>query len=282
MIKINNNFDMVRPILRKIRQYLYRTVELFIPYVTKRQYLGFVLFYIKGPGIIDRIRFLSPTKIYEPKLCERIVKELNLKESPVFLDIGANLGLISLYVYKHSPQTTIYAIEPGLQQRSLLGLTATYNNLTRRLHLSSYAVSDQNGHASFTTYENATDGAGDGLLSTGRVPNPTREILVETIKLDKFVLDNQLKSVDVIKIDIEGAELLAFSGGREIISLYKPIIFFELNKLNLKNYKHSALDTINYLHNLNYRIYDLDGLECTENSLESLLQKDDVFIAQPS
>lgn len=276
------NLNMIRPILRKIRQYLYRIVELFVPYVTQRPYLGFVLFYIKGPGIIDRLRFLSPTKIYEPKLCERIVRELNQKASPVFLDIGANLGLISLYVYKHSPKSTIYAIEPGLQQRSLFGLTINSNHLTDRLHLSHYAVSDKNGYASFTTYENATDGAGDGLLSTGRVPNPAREILVETIKLDKFVSDHHLKSVDVIKIDIEGAELLAFSGGHEIISLYKPIIFFELNKLNLKNYKHSALDTIRYLHNLNYRIYDLDGLECTEHSLESLLQKDDVFVAQPS
>lgn len=68
--------EALRIIFRKIRQIIYRWCDLFSPYVTSRNYLGYKLFYIKGPRIIDRLRFLAPTPIYEKEVCEYLVNNL--------------------------------------------------------------------------------------------------------------------------------------------------------------------------------------------------------------
>lgn len=272
---------IIRPILRQARNYVYRFLDKLPPYVTSRQYLGFDLFYIKGRGIIDRIRFLSPRPIYEEKLCLDIVKRLKQRDNPVFIDIGANIGLISLYVSHHLPHTKIYALEPGLLQRSLFGLTIAKNKLAEKIQLFPYAVSNVSSLTNFITFEHDVDGIADGLVNTGRVPEKSVPIPVETITLDSFIKRYDIDRVDIIKIDIEGAELLAFSGAQEILTKYRPIIFFELNPLNLNNYKHTAEQTISLLKNLNYKIYNLENTECNHNNLTSLMQMDDTFIAVP-
>jgi len=272
---------IIRSILRVFRHYIYRLLEIATPYVTSRMYLDFRLFYIKGPGIIDRIRFLSPKKIYEKELCEKITEQLKIKNNPIFVDIGANIGLISLYVLRNVPSVKIYALEPGIQQRSLFGLTVANNKLEEKIELYPFAISDKAELTSFVTYEHAVDGAGDGLVSTGRVHNDTRIIPIETITLDTFVSRYNLPCVDVIKIDIEGAELLAFNGARTIIEKFRPIIHFELNPLNLRNYPHTASDVVTFLNKYNYEIFDLEGNRCTLETVDTLMKKDDVFMAIP-
>jgi FkbM family methyltransferase len=272
---------VIRTILRAIRHYVYRLLEIATPYVTSRQYLGFTLFYIKGPGIVDRIRFMSPKRIYEKELCEKIAEQLKTKDHPVFIDIGANLGLISLYIQRHVPNVKIYAFEPGIQQRSLFGLTIAKNKLEEKIQLFAYAVSNEDKLTLLTTYEHSVDGSGDGLVNTRRVPNNARMVPVETVTLDSFISHYQISQVDVIKIDIEGAELLAFNGAKETITKYRPIIHFELNPLNLRSYPHTAEDVVTFLTNYNYIIYDLEGNECTLKTVHELMKKDDVFMALP-
>ena len=195
------------------------------------------------------------------------------------IDIGANIGLISLYVSRNVPDVKILALEPGLLQRSLFGLTIAKNKLAEKILLFPYAVSNTEGLTSFVTYENAVDGAGDGLVGTGRVTSATRSIPVETITLDKFLSRYKVNQVDVIKIDIEGAELLAFEGAKETLIKHRPVIYFELNQLNLKNYQHTAEQTILFLKNLGYKIYDLNKTECSLENLSALMQQDDTFVA---
>ncbi len=272
---------LIRLILRKIRHFVYRSLEKITPQVTNRHYLGWNLFYIKGPGIVDRIRFLSPKSIYEESLCLEIVTRLKSKKNPVFVDIGANIGLISLYISQNAPDTQTYALEPGLLQRSLFGLTITKNKLEDKIHLFHYAVSNNEGLTSFVTYENAVDGVGDGLIGTGRVVQKSRVIPVEAITLDSFLSRYNINKVDVIKIDIEGGELLAFKGAKKTLTNLKPVIYFELNPLNLKNYQHTAEETILFLKELGYKIYNLQKVECTLENLHSLMQQDDTFIAIP-
>ncbi len=270
---------LIRLILRNIRHHVYRLLEKFTPYVTSRHYLGWNLFYVKGPGIVDRIRFLSPKPIYEESLCLDIITHLKDMESPVFIDIGANIGLISLYVSRNIPNVKTYALEPGLLQRSLLGLTITNNKLEGKIHLFPYAVSNTEGITSFVTYENAVDGVGDGLIGTGRVIQESRLIPVEAITLDSFLSRYKVSHVDVIKIDIEGGELLAFEGARKTLTDLRPVVYFELNPLNLKNYQHTAEETVSFLKELGYKIYNLQKVECSLENLNSLMQQDDTFVA---
>lgn len=272
---------LIRQVLRKIRYCIYRLMDEFPPYVTSRIYLGICLFYTKGPGIVYRIRFLSPKPIYEEELCLSITKHLKDKDNPIFIDIGANIGLVSIYIYRAVPDVQIFSLEPGLLQRSLFGLTITKNKLENKIQLYPYAVSNSESLTSFVTYENAVDGVADGLVETGRALEKSRLIPAETITLDAFLSRYKINKVDVIKIDIEGSELLAFHGAKVTLTKHRPVVFFELNLLNLKNYKHTAEETIIFLKNLNYKIYDLHNNECSLENLPLLLQQDDTFIAIP-
>ena len=272
---------LIRLILRNIRYQTYRILDKFPPYITHRLYLGWNLFYIKGPGVVDRIRFLSPKPIYEKSLCVDIITQLENKPNPVFIDIGANIGLISLYIARNVANAQTYALEPGLLQRSLFGLTITKNKLAEKIQLFPYAVSNTESLTTFITFENDVDGIADGLVNTGRVSEKSIPIPVETISLDSFILRYKINQVDVIKIDIEGGELQAFEGAKNTLKNHKPVVYFELNPLNLKNYQHTAEETILFLKELGYKIYNLQKVECTLENLHSLMQQDDTFVAIP-
>lgn len=273
--------EHIRKILRVIRHHTYRFIDFFLPEITYRTYLGLKLFYSKGTGTIDRIRFLSPKKIYEEEICNKIVTELKKNEKPVFFDIGANVGLISLFVHKKIPECNIFAFEPGIHQRSLLEMTISSNALFSSIKDFPYAISHKNGITTFHTNSNKKDVAGDGFLDTKRSSHATKEITVETITLDYFVEKFSIEKIDVIKIDIEGAELWAFAGGRKTIERFKPVIFFELQPLNLRAYPYSEIDVINFLKELGYEIFDMDNTKINQETLPKALQKDDMFIAKP-
>ena len=54
----------------------------------------------------------------------------------MFLDIGANIGLVSAYVISRMPQITIHAFEPGLNQREFLVKTVENNSLKNKRRIS--------------------------------------------------------------------------------------------------------------------------------------------------
>lgn len=273
--------ESLRKILRFIRKYTYRTIDLVTPTITYRFYLGYKLFYSRGTGIVDRVRFLSPQKIYEKKICSLITHQLKQKSNPIFFDIGANIGFISLYVKKYCSNALIYAFEPGIHQRSLLEMTVSANTLFSDIQILPYAVSNKNEFVYFYTNSETRDVGGDGMLDTQRSPHPSYKMKVESVTLDSFVDHWNIPKIDVIKIDIEGAELWAFEGAKNTISAMRPIIFFEMQPLNLKVYPYTTKDIFAFLTRYDYQIQDLEGVNLTLDNLSSSLTKDDMFVAIP-
>ncbi len=273
--------QFVRAILRKIRIITYKTIDAFTPYITHRKYLGYDLYYSRGTGLIDRLRFMSPNRIYESDLCRKICDALKeaKKTNPVFVDIGANVGLISLFVLKNAPGVHIYAFEPGSHQRSQLETTVSANKIGDRLNVFPYALSNQSGIGEFHTSIDDKHVGGDGLLDTGRSHGAKKQI-VELLTLDEFSARHKL-CIDVIKIDIEGAELWALDGAEKTIAANRPVVFFEMSPLNLKAYPYKADDIIDFFLSRKYRITALNGEECTKENFAMLAARDDMFIALP-
>jgi hypothetical protein len=65
--------------------------------------------------------------------------------------------------------------------------------------------------------------------------DPKGEITIPTIALDNFVANNKNQPPKILKIDIEGAELLALQGASRVIKEFHPVIFlathgYEINK----------------------------------------------------
>ena len=272
---------LIRTFARKIRNITYRAIDLFLPSVTNRNYLGFKLFYSSGNGLVERLRFLSPKKTYEPELGKIIIDALAKKPEGTFVDIGSNIGLISLYVHKFSPRTKIVCFEPGQLQRALFELTIAFNNLSSNIQSLPYAIAEKNYLGIFSSNSNHAANSGDGLLNTNRTLTPTNQVSVDIRTLDGLVSYYQFQP-SVIKIDIEGAELLALKGMVDTLKKFRPVVFFEMNPQNLAVYPYEATDIISFFHQNNYKIKNLDGEICSSATYANLAKTDDMFIAEPT
>lgn len=270
--------EILRKPLRVIRHNTYRCIDLFLPAVTHRKYMGISLYYSKGTGLVDRLRFLSPHKVYEDHICAKITSFLEKTPHKTFFDVGANIGLISAYIHKYSPDTHVYCFEPGIHQRALLELTVFHNSLESSMQIFPYALSNENGTATFATNTESYAVGGDGFVDTVRSPHETKSLSVETLKLDTFCERHNVIP-DVIKIDIEGAELWALEGMEETLKAHEPVVFFEMHPANIAVYPYSVADIFMFFSELGYIITTSDEQHCTAASVAAGQHDDDMYIA---
>lgn len=102
----------------------------------------------------------------------------------------------------------------------------------------------------------------DGLNTIGKPSHPDCEIVkeeeVSITTLDNFIKDNGITKVDLIKIDIEGAELLALQGARKLLeNKNAPLIIYESQYATTKGFGYHPIKIINYLKRLGYFLFEL-------------------------
>jgi len=148
-----------------------------------------------------------------------------LREGFVVLDIGANVGLISLLAAKKVGRSgKVYAFEP---------VPEIFARLQENIALSGFdniepvplALSSQKGTAMIYIAH-----AASSLFR--RVSNEFVEVPTE--RLDDFVEREGIERVDAIKLDVEGAELHVIHGADKTILRFKPIMMVEINPDTLK------------------------------------------------
>jgi len=263
--------------LKKFKVNICFLYDYFGPYVRMRKYRGFYLFYTRGYSLIGRI---LGNNIYEPELSQRIVLELKKTKSEYFLDVGANIGLISLNILSHLPDLKIFCFEPGPSQYALLEKTINYNNLHEKMRLLRYSLGEKKGDSQFAAHS-PVHTSGDGFFDTKRA-GQCRLINVKVDTLDNWWESIGRRSVKVVKIDTEGAELWVLRGAERFIRQCRPTIFLEINKDNFRPYPYSGQDVLRYLTEKQYRLKALDGTLISENNLDYYLNQTDTYIAIPN
>ena len=242
-------------------------------------YYGYRLYFSKKTSIVER--YLEQGS-YEPRVINTLFSLLDAKDkAKKLLDIGANIGMISLPLISRYEDLIIYAFEPGPHQRRLFQKTIDSNNLTDRIFLFEFALSDKCGQSPFTIH--ATEHAsGNGFFDTARAGNSTT-IKVVTRTLDDWWCKIGKMKIDLVKLDIEGAELLVLQGGKEFISHVSPVILFELNSDNLKPYSYGASDILEFFKSQNYDVRNLDFSSLGGNQYTHILSGNysGDFVAMP-
>jgi FkbM family methyltransferase len=152
-----------------------------------------------------------------------------LQPGMTFFDAGANIGLFSLAAGRKfkGKACAIYAFEPCRSTFSILEKNLLENRLVE-VRPVRVALSDQTGERSL--YVNAA--LKDALNSLENPSHADAEVvgeeLVQTTTLDEFVASECIPRVDVMKVDVEGAELLVFRGGRKLLARPDaPLILYE-------------------------------------------------------
>ncbi|MGR7995866.1 MULTISPECIES: FkbM family methyltransferase [unclassified Xanthobacter] len=141
----------------------------------------------------------------------------------IFVDVGANIGLFTL---KMAPRAgRIVAVEPGKEAGDLLVQNVGLNGF-KNVTLVRKGLADAAGRASLFHNPVGDDPQAFSLVNDGAA---TEAEEVEITTLDQLVADLSLPRVDVIKIDVEGAEQRVLAGGMATISTHHPLIIFEMN-----------------------------------------------------
>jgi FkbM family methyltransferase len=149
---------------------------------------------------------------YEYEKQQLISREV--QPNTVFHDVGANVGLYSLLAAELVGPGRVFAFEPVPRNLAYLRKHLALNRVTN-VEVLALAVSDQNGIAPFQVEQS-------GFM--GHLSNEGG-IMVPTTTLDSLVENGKVLPPNYIKMDIEGAELLALRGARETFRRYRPLLF---------------------------------------------------------
>jgi FkbM family methyltransferase len=145
-----------------------------------------------------------------------------LTRGDVFLDVGANVGYHTLLAAAVvGEQGRVIAVEPNPQNAMLIACTIARNSLPM-VRLLPIALATEIGYASFGSAIGSNGGFAEADSANVVDPNLT---IVPTMALDDLALDR----VDVIKIDVEGAEPMVIEGGRRTIERHRPVLVFEFS-----------------------------------------------------
>ena len=140
----------------------------------------------------------------------------------VAVDIGGNLGeWMAPMADRVGKAGRVYVFEPVPVLAAALERTARINGHSRTVSVIRTAVADATGDATFNmTMAAGGDGALSGLAAGGGTTVPT-------IALDDFMAERGLDRLDLIKIDVEGAERRVLEGARRTLANLKPRLVFE-------------------------------------------------------
>ncbi len=164
--------------------------------------------------------------IYEPLTIRKI--EEHLVAGEVMIDAGANIGAICLPIAKHHA-VSVYAFEPAVQIYATLQKNMSLND-TGNVHAFPLALSGQCGEVDF--YESEKVHGWSGIVKIDNF----HHYKVETTTLDTFVKENNIDTIAVLKVDVQGWEYYVLKGAEKLIQQKKiKNIFFEFEWWAEKN-----------------------------------------------
>ena len=147
-------------------------------------------------------------------------------EESIFWDIGANIGLYSIYAAKKN-RCRVFSFEPLVFNLEFLARNISLNSLTSLVCLVPVAVGDKTGigllHMSSTEW---------GALSTfdktygydGKELDQVFEYATLSVSLDDAVTKLGLPSPHYLKIDVDGIEHLILSGGLNVLRSVRGVL----------------------------------------------------------
>lgn len=164
-----------------------------------------------------------------------------------FIDIGAHIGSILSDVHQQDPSVEIIAFEADPSKISHLRSKYPY------CELFDVALGEREGTADFQI--NTAASGYNSLVVNDASTSPT--ITVRVAALDELLSG---RSADVIKIDVEGAELGVLIGGESFLQANRPTIMFESLGGDLNTLGYSASLLWEWLEDHNYEVFTPDRM----------------------
>lgn len=178
------------------------------------------------------------------------------------LDIGANVGRVSLAISHYCPDAKIYSFEP---------VPATYDKLKRNIELNGketnifpYNIGFSNERGEMILYVSPASEASSMRpledayyvhIGAEHDRDGQTEVKCYIDTLDYFVQENNMESVDFVKVDAEGAEKLIFEGGEKFFTKQKPVVYTEMLRKHSARFGYHPNEIIDMFASWGYRCY---------------------------
>lgn len=156
-----------------------------------------------------------------------------------FLDVGANIGLFSVFVSRLFPQASVHAFEPHPRNFRCLSQTAAVNRLTKLIAVQACVGA---GSGRGRLFLHGRDSGGHSMRRDQfQEGENVGSVDVLLVSVDDYVKQQSIDSLQVMKIDVQGGEWEVLSGAQTSISRFRPKLVIELDNQWLAENPHEFL-----------------------------------------
>jgi len=249
-----------------------------------RRVLKRLLAPLLSEGFYSRVQAIAKAKDikdrswWEPEL---ELVEKTLREGDSAIDIGANYGLWAYHMSRAvGREGRVYSFEP-------IPFTAkTFRRVARRLGFAANTTliergaGESAGEVEFVLPVVESGAISAGLAHMGRndaragKEKHFRFNRTSTVRCRVVTIDEELKNVDrlqLVKCDIEGADLFAMRGARRTLERHKPVVVIEINPWFLEGFGLKVTDVTDFFDTLGYQ-----GFHCSDDGLLSRVTPGDI------
>jgi FkbM family methyltransferase len=190
----------------------------------------------------------DPGYVYEKELY--LLPHLLTAGATVF-DIGANDGIYAWNLSRLvGPRGCVVSVEPGTRAFRALKRLVREEGLTNvLLHRAASGAAPGKANLYVPDYTKTAQ-----IDCTGHIEGP-RET-VEMLTVDDLARRHKINSVDLLKGDVEGAELLVLRGAQRVLREFKPHLVLELADVHLVKFQTTGQEILQHLWDLGYRSFE--------------------------
>jgi len=188
-------------------------------------------------------------------------KFIKIASDDVVFDVGANVGIMSLFFAKQAVKGQIHSFEPtGYAIEKFKRNMQINPDLSQRIKLNQCFVSSESSPESDLVAYSSWP-----VVHTEESKHPVHcGVAKETqnvpcVSLDDYVAQEGVNKVDVIKIDTDGHELNVLKGARQILTKFHPKIIFETGVYIMDERNISFKDYAGFFQNHRYTLYTTKG-----------------------
>ncbi|HTB99262.1 MAG TPA: FkbM family methyltransferase [Ferruginibacter sp.] len=216
-----------------------------------------------GRGIkrhISGFTVTIPTRYYKYFESDYELNNINflhnyVEKGMIIIDVGAHIGLLSIIMADKVGATgKIISFEPTPSTFAILQKTIAINEKKNIITPIRKAISDKPGKTYF--YVTDIDAHNSNSLSNNnRDYGNEHKIDIDLTSIDELKTELKLPTIDLIKIDAEGAELSVLKGASNVIQQHMPKIILALHPASIINFGNSLSEIWDFIAGYNYTVY---------------------------
>lgn len=209
-----------------------------------------------------------------------------LRPGMVLIDVGANIGEITLVAAKLVGSTgKVIAFEPMTDIAASLEHNIANNHL-HQVEVTRLGLAESESVA--VIYSSCGQGQprdhhqGLGSLYGGQSPDDLPVESIQLTSLDAYLESNPIRRLDVLKVDIEGAELPCLKGAARTLELHRPSLIIEVQEQTSQTAGYDQRDILRFLSQFGYSFHVIGrGGSLTPIAMETLAVYQNVFCIAP-